>query len=70
MPMLNTRVAKMQSKATSEVCTATAAPLAGLGDDGSLPPETASVLIFVKGQKGASPADQLKGLLNDSSLLG
>ena len=44
------RVAKLQSKTTNDVCTATASLLTGLGGDGSLPSETVSVLIFEMGQ--------------------
>jgi hypothetical protein len=48
---LNTYAAKVQSTETGDVRIATASILTGLGGDGSLPFETALVLIFEKGQK-------------------
>jgi hypothetical protein len=57
VPVLNTHVAKMQSAATSDVCTATTLLLTGLGGDGSFPPETASVLIFEMGQMQTLESD-------------
>jgi len=50
VPALNTQVANLQGAATGDVCTATLAPLTGLGSDGSLPLETSLVLNFEVGQ--------------------
>ena len=48
---LNTRVAKVQSTAMTNVPTAISSFLTGLDDNGSLSPETVSVLIFARGTR-------------------
>jgi hypothetical protein len=48
--VLNTHVANLRSMEAGAVCTAIVSFLTGLGGDGSFALETASVLIFEKGQ--------------------
>ena len=51
MLTLNTGVAKVQSTAIADVCTATSSLLTSPCGDGSVSPQTSLVLIFEEGQE-------------------
>jgi len=59
VPRLNTHVANLQGTTTSDVCAATTSILTGLGVDGSLSSETASVLIFEEGHQRTHAAQHV-----------